>query len=248
MEESDQIADGRVIGTEPEAGQQVAEGSTVVLVVSGGPSVFDVPDVSGMTYDEARGEIERLGLVAEQGPDVNSPTVEEGLVVRTDPRAGAQVTSGQTVTVFVSSGDVEVPDLVSGGLTADGAAAALEDAGLALGSVGEASSDTAPEGIVIGQSIEPGLAVAQGTTVDITVSTGPELVEVPDVRTLTVEEGVAVLQDAGFEVRIVQGADLPPESIIVGQQPNQGEEPLGSRIDLYVAAVEQPPGEGGDGG
>jgi serine/threonine-protein kinase len=247
-EQSDQIAAGRALGTEPGAGQEVSEGSTVVLIVSAGPDVFEVPDVGGMTYDEARAEIERLGLVAEQGEVVNSPTVEEGLVVRTEPRAGAQVTGGDTVTVFVSSGEVEVPDLLGGGLTAEGAAAALEEAGLALGDVSEEPSDTAPEGIVIGQGIEAGTVVAQGTTVDITVSTGPELVEVPDVRTLTVAEGVAQLQDAGFEVRIVQGGDLPPESIIVGQQPNGGERPLGSRIDLYVAAVEQPPDGGGEGG
>ncbi len=247
-EQSDQIADGRAIGTEPAAGQEVSDGSTVVLIVSGGPSVFDVPDVSGMTYDDARAEIERLGLIAEQGADVDSPTVEEGLVVRTQPRAGAQVSAGDTVTVFVSSGNVEVPDLVSGGLTVDGAAAALEDAGLARGDVFEQSSDTAPEGIVIGQGIEAGTVVAQGTTVDITVSTGPELVEVPDVRTQTFADGVAALQEAGFEVRVAQGLDPPPEAIIVGQQPNEGERPLGATIVLFVALPEQPPDGGGEGG
>ena len=98
------------------------------------PNARLVPDVTGMTYERANSEIGEADLISFRVDEPNAE-VAVGNVIRTDPDAGASVSPGQEVRVYVSSGQetTTVPTLE--GLAQDAAAAALQAAGLVLGTV-----------------------------------------------------------------------------------------------------------------
>ena len=120
---------------------------------------------------------------------------------------------------------VAVPDLV--GMTEQGAAKALEQAGLKVGKVVSEQSDKGPAGTVITQDPAAGSQVAEGSLVALTVSSGaspspPPAVDVPDVVGSTQAEAVQTLGAAGFVVVIVQESSLTPAGEVVSQSPTGG--------------------------
>ena len=113
-EESDTVAEGRVISQSPAPNTEAAPGSTVTIVVSEGQSTFSMIDVENQPENTA---IERLRAACEPEPCVEvavdreeSETVAEGRVIRQDPRPGAQVERGATVTIVVSEGPPPEPE------------------------------------------------------------------------------------------------------------------------------------------
>ena len=122
------VAAGKVIRTDPPAGQTISVNTAVTLVVSQGPRPVSVPDVTGKTYDEAASILSGVQLQP-QRKDVYSDTVQAGTVLRTRPGAGITAHVGDTVTVEVSKGPrpVKVPDVV--GMKDNEAKKLLEHAG-----------------------------------------------------------------------------------------------------------------------
>ncbi|MBC9227005.1 Stk1 family PASTA domain-containing Ser/Thr kinase [Aeromicrobium sp. 636] len=164
------IPEGQVMATDPEAGTTVDEGTAVDLVVSSGPELVDLPNLTSYSYDEAKDLLEgdQYGLkVKRQNTDSDQP---KDRVLNSNPPPGSSVERGSTVTLIVSRGQVDVPNVV--GQSADDARQALEDAGLKV-SVQNDTSGTAPNGTVTAQSREPGSMVSPGTTITITVSRPP---------------------------------------------------------------------------
>ena len=159
---------GTVVDQIPAAGDEVDEGTTVTLVVSGGPEQVTVPNAVGLT--EAEG---REALVA-AGFEVVSNEVfaerEAGIVTAQRPVAGAQLEPGERVTLSVSRGPelVAVPNVV--GMTRSDAEAQLVDAGLEP-DVDEVPSDE-PAGTVVAQHPTGG-ELRMGEAVRINVSLGP---------------------------------------------------------------------------
>ncbi len=94
---------GRVIRTNPKAGETVSAERGVILVVSKGAQPVDVPDVSNKTYDDAVSLLRAVHLQAKRS-DVYSDTVPAGRVVSTSPPAGSTAHVGDTVVVNVSKG------------------------------------------------------------------------------------------------------------------------------------------------
>jgi serine/threonine-protein kinase len=132
---------------------------------------FALPNWEGLTLSAARADAERRGL--EVNPiDEASDDVDQGRVIRTDPEAGEQVQEGDTIDVFVSSGEdtVNVPNLV--GQTRDEARGTLDRAGLTLGSVSSEPSDQ-EAGTVIRSDPPSGVGVARDSQVNIVLSSGP---------------------------------------------------------------------------
>ena len=102
QEDSATVAKDRVIYTNPPAGNSVARGTTVDLVLSTGNT--SVPDVSGQDEATAKKSIEDAGLQFKKRDDVASAEVERGKAVSSDPAAGSSASSGDTITVHFSSG------------------------------------------------------------------------------------------------------------------------------------------------
>ena len=98
-----------------------------------------------------------------------SATIPKDYVVRQVPTAGTVIDDATSVTVYVSTGTIEIPKL--SGMTLEEAKLAIEDAGLIVGKVVSAESDK-PKDTVIGQSVPAGMKVVEAVTVDIRVSSG----------------------------------------------------------------------------
>ena len=174
--ESNEVQTGYAIGTNPESGTMVDEGSEVILYISKGGATTGLINVVGKTVEEATTDLEAAGYSVQVGSEVFSDVVEKGLVAYTDPKAGEQVSAGAMVTLHVSKGkeevNVEVPSLL--GKSRAEAKQALAEAGLQLGETTKSYSDSYEEGEICIQSPSAGKEVKQGTTVSITVSKGPE--------------------------------------------------------------------------
>ena len=169
--ESEDFEPGTVISSDIEEGTQVAVGSTVILTVCGNNGIR-VPDVVGMTEDEARQRLEDLDFQV-RVKESYSEEVEEGCVISQDPAATSSVDRKSTVTLEVSkgpdlTGKVAMPSLL--GMSEGDARSMLASLKLKLGTVevnrNVSSSDI---GKVIGQSAEEGEYVEEGSFIDIEV-------------------------------------------------------------------------------
>ena len=190
-----------------------------------------VPDVSGMTFERAEESLAALDLVAVEQSE-SSADVTEGNVIRTEPAAETSVNPGQEVDVFVSTGQelAEVPVLE--GLGQDAAVQALEDAGLAVGTINRTNDPDLAEGIVISADETAGDEVPVGTTVDLTVASGRVVIN--DVTGYTVEAATRELEDVGLSVLTQEdqscAASAPP--VVRSQSLAPGEVPVHSEITL----------------
>jgi eukaryotic-like serine/threonine-protein kinase len=188
------------------------------------PTGVQVPNVVGETEDDATQTLEDAGFEVEVEREFNDD-VRRNEVFEQDPEAGERLERGETVTITVSRGErqVEVPDLE--GQTVGEAQGTLADANLELGSVTNEASE-AEEGTIIGQDPGPGEQVQPGSPVNVTVSSGPETVVVPNVVCQDIDEAQATITGAGlgFDVTGERFSDECPEGTVAEQNPGGGAE------------------------
>ena len=181
---------------------------------SGGKVV--VPDVTGMTQEEAVKELEDAGLEVKvtEADEEQAGDADEGTVVEQNPPAGTEVNEGdeEEIVVVPPKKLVEVPDVRKQN-QAD-ATKALQDAGLVV-SVTREFSNTVEKGLVISQSPTAGQKVPPGTTVGIAISEGPQVknVDVPDVVGMKKADAENALKDAGLKVVV---AESPSDEVAKG--------------------------------
>lgn len=172
--DNNEVLQGYAVGTDPEAGSTVQEGTEVKLLVSKGPITSGLISVLGKTVEEATSELEAEGYVVEVGSEVYSDLYKKGLVAETTPKAGSQTEAGATVTLHVSKGKeekmVSVPKLL--GLSREEAKEAISAAGLQLGKTSKEYSSSYESGEVCKQSPSSGKEVKEGTKINITISKG----------------------------------------------------------------------------
>ena len=225
---------GTVGDQDPEAGVRISEGDTVTLYVSTGPPKTVVPNVVGLTFEEAIEELDGADLewrrreVFSRRPD--------GEVVKQNPAADEEVVVGTTVVLNVSKGRqmVEVPNVLD--QSEDSARAELREVGFQAEVVFAPSSEI-EEGNVALQDPGPGEEAPRGSTVTLTVSTGPATVTVPNVVQQGREQAEQMLRDAGFEVNVQTQpvADPTQENVVLDQDPDGGSEAQGgSTVTIVV--------------
>ncbi len=171
---SPHIEPGRVISQDPKAGSKSSKGTKINLTVSKGEKPIEeikVPDLKGLTPDDARKELVALGLVAGAADGVNSSDVEKGLVADQSPKAGEKIEKGGTVNLMISLGpdSVDVPNVV--GIGQNQAIAALQNAGFTV-ETAENFSNAVAAGNVI--SYSPTGNQKKGSTIVVTISKGPK--------------------------------------------------------------------------
>ncbi|MFE4614796.1 Stk1 family PASTA domain-containing Ser/Thr kinase [Streptomyces sp. NPDC056747] len=162
---SDSVAQGAVIGSDPEPGTERRPDSAVALVVSKG-SPIDVPDTTGETVADATATLQEAGLTVRVAPErINSPE-DAGTVAAQSLAEGSRAAEGDTITLTVSKGPklVEVPDVTDE--STDDARTALEDAGF---EVEVKKSFPFLGDTVTSQSVEGGTTAPEGSTVTITI-------------------------------------------------------------------------------
>ena len=198
----------------------------VDLTVSAGPGSGEIPRINGSSQAAAEKKLEKAGFkVAVEG--VNSSSVEEGLVVFSEPRGGDSATHGSTVTIFVSRGPklAKVPVLV--GVQREVAVQRLSARGLSP-SVSEEESSS-PKGQVIRQSPSAGTQVEPGSTVTLVVSSGEKeekATKVPNVIGQERREAVEALRAAGLTPQVEEEETAVPSKIgrVIDQFPPPGSE------------------------
>ncbi len=164
-ENSEDVDKGRVMEQDPGPRETVDKGSEVDLLVSAGSEMVTVPDVLGKSERDATAQLTDLGLNVEPvDRDSDEPA---DTVVDSDPRPATQVEAGSTVTIYVSTGPAEVPNVV--GMNEDKATSTLEDAGFEV-DVQRDSTTPSEKGVVLRQDPKGGSDASRGSTVTITVS------------------------------------------------------------------------------
>ncbi|MBR5229184.1 MAG: Stk1 family PASTA domain-containing Ser/Thr kinase [Firmicutes bacterium] len=189
---SENIESGRVVSTDPEAGDEVRKGYRVTIILSRGDSADKVktPNCVGKPKEDAKKLLEvynlKMGSITEEVSEL-----PEGTVISQTPEAGSEVAEGTEVSFVVSLGGgekVAVPDLL--GMTRKDAKAALEEVGLNIGTVTEEES-IAEKGTVISQSVAAKEEVQSGTRVDLVLSTGVDTSATPQEIAMAIDYGAA---------------------------------------------------------
>ncbi len=195
-EPSADVEAGRVIRTDPTANTEVAEGSTVTLYVSTGPDEVQVPDVHGMAQQDAIDALEAAGVNVTGFESDNDPDIEADRATRTEPAAGSSVARDSNVTLYVSSGKVDLPELRN--MSATEAQQQLIVLGL-VADVQQVETNEHDPGTVFEMSPLPGL-VDQGSVVTLRVAAAPSTVAVPNVVGDDVATATSKLTGAGLKV------------------------------------------------
>ena len=232
---SNTVAAGLVISQNPAAGSAAPFGSAVSLAVSTGACNVNVPNLVGLSEEEARAAITLAGLVLGTVVDGFSSTVPEGEVLRQAPEAGMSVAPGSAVLIVVCRGiGTLMPNIL--GMTRDAAESAVRGALLVVGDIMNDFSDTVPAGQVLSQSPAGGVETARGVTVSFVVSLGQKTT-VPDCAGMTLDQALAAMQTAGLLADVTEEAsETVPEGQITRQQSAAGAfVPLGSTVGLTVS-------------
>ena len=209
------------------------------IACSGVP--FAVPTVTGKDVGQASSVLGRIGLTVGGQRGQPDGTVAVGLVVGTDPAAGAQLKSTSTVTLLVSTGpDLgTVPQLVATTLAAG--QDALKKAGLVAGAIRYRDGIT-EAGIVLKSTPDFGGKLSAGSAVELVVSSGNQRIPRGLVGQ-SAEAAAAAMASAGFSAQniTVPRSDVVP-GIVVEVNPAAGSiQPLGSIVTLTESRWEQPP-------
>jgi serine/threonine-protein kinase len=249
-ERNDDHPVGEIIRTDPPAGTELDEGATIVFVVSDGPTLTKLPDVTGKSVDEATAELTAAKLATDVAAQVFDEVQPEGTVmswtVPAQPglKAGMEVIQQTVVALTVSKGPKPriVPQLI--GLDPAAAQAAAEALQLKLERDVDRFSNDVPAGIVLDQSQPAGSEIPRGATMVIAVSKGPDLVDVPSLDGLTIDQIRDTLAAAGLQVGKVTGPTTGSIARVTanGKAIHLGDKLLrGTALDFEYVAPEPPP-------
>jgi len=163
---SDTVPADTVISQNPTDGTEVSPNSTVRLFVSSGPTAVTVPDLKGLTVQEAQSQLSDQGLAVGTVTEVDDPDTEAGKIIDTNPGAGTSVAPDTKINVRVGTGKVAVPNVV--GKSQSEAQTTIAAAKLQVETKFKATNEV-PEGTVISQSPKDG-TIDIGGTIKITVA------------------------------------------------------------------------------
>jgi len=166
-ENSDSVAQGRVISVSPTEGQKVDKGSSVTLVVSSGKPQVEVPDVVGKSFDEAQSTLQAAGFKVTRVDKESDKSA--GTVLSQNPKSGGRIDSGSTIALTVAKepSQVPVPDVT--GEDAPAAIAALSGQGFVIDQQSKDVPTPDGDGVVLEQSPTGGKKAKKGSKVTIVV-------------------------------------------------------------------------------
>lgn len=196
-----------------------------------------VPNIIGLERNEAIAKLEEVGLRPEI-VDAPDPEVPEHHVVRTNPSVGSQLQRNTTVTVTVSTGkeDTQVPRLVN--MTPQEASAALAEVGLELEpEVDEEFSDSVEQGRITRHEPTAGANLPKGSRVRVTISRGPEIVDVrvPSLTGMKWSQARETLESLGFVPKPQFVDSLEPADRVLSVDGAGQMRPEGSDVRVEVS-------------
>jgi eukaryotic-like serine/threonine-protein kinase len=234
----DQYADGthpgQILSQQPAVSTEVKKGDSVRIVVSSGPPPVDVPaDLAGQKLDAAGAVLAQRGLVVGDIKKLFSESVPLDSVIALANGTPAQLPRGSKVGLTVSAGPEPrtIPDGLVG-KPVDQATATLKSLGLVVVPTDEFSNAIVKGNVI---AVNPGVGnrAERGSTVQLTVSKGPETVAVPDVKGMSVIDAATAIEEAGLQVNDTRGS---PRRRVVLTDPVAGTQvEKGTKITLITA-------------
>ncbi|HPO14601.1 MAG TPA: PASTA domain-containing protein [Candidatus Hydrogenedentes bacterium] len=220
------VAEGHVAAQSPIAGLVVDCETIVDLVLSLGPCTSVIPDLTGLSEDEALAALEAVDLMISTVTTDFHASIPAGHVISQSPAAGLTVSCGTGIGLVISTGSCStvVPDL--SGMTENDAIELLAEQLLFLVSISREYSEEVPEGYVIRNVPESGTEVPCDTGIHLVISLGPCMTTVPNIVGLTQAQGESFLRT----YRLVAGVISEeyslsiPAGIILSQFPFAGTE------------------------
>ena len=189
------------------------------------PKDVEVPQVVGLTLNEAQQRLGDAGLVVRIGDGRCSETVVADVILEVRPDEGARLEEGDRVILVPSLGHapVEVPDLI--GKEIPKAKELLREGDLRIGRVSHAYSDTFAAGQIMKQGVKAGNLADFNGEIDVVVSDGPAPVAVPKVVGKTQEQATSLLTTAGFLLDVSEDvSEEVPRGHVISQDPASGGE------------------------
>ncbi|MBV9297646.1 MAG: PASTA domain-containing protein, partial [Verrucomicrobia bacterium] len=194
-----------------------------ILFLSGCAKVA-VPNVEGSTQEAATTTITgaklKVGTISQQ----ISNTVVAGKVISQDPASGSPLAEGSAVNLVISSGPqmMAVPNVE--GLTQEAATTAITGAKLKVGTVTQQISNAVVSGKVISQNPASGSSLAEGSPVNLVISSGPQTVAVPNVGGLTQSAAATAITGAKLKVGTItqRTSDTVVSGKVISQDPASG--------------------------
>jgi beta-lactam-binding protein with PASTA domain len=215
---------GEVIRATPARGRKLASGSTVTLVLSLGPHMRVVPDVSGQSEAAAKTFLQQHHLTPGEDKPAVSSSVPVGFVIGTIPRAYSRIPQYRKVRLVISEGP-GLPSFI--GMQVADAEAAAAAGGYHINAVPNAKGSE-PANTIVAQSPSPNTPITAGEVVTVHYSPGPPGVPVPDVTGMSIKQAIDTLHQAGF--RIAVNHQGPGDT--VGSYSPTGTQPKGTLITL----------------
>ncbi len=247
--ESDVDEIGQVVATDPAAGIEVAERTTINLSVGTGPAQVTVPRVIGLSLADATDELTRAGLtVGTQTPTEGEPD-QVGKIISSDPEPGTKVKGASPVNlgIGIESTGVAIPNVV--GRSASDAESTLVDAGFTVRRQDvDAGGD---DGSVVGTVPQAGTQAKKGSEVTLQISSGNNGQRpVPNVVGQEQNDAEQLLRDSGFtrvSTRKIQTLDQAEDGRVVAQSPAGGQNTdTGEQVQLLIGDVQSGGGSGGN--
>jgi serine/threonine-protein kinase len=227
--------EGIVLRIQPPQGTTLEEGDRVTLIVSLGPPPVDVPDLVGMTVEQAKTVLKdaklRLGDI-ERDFNQNFPADQ---IFRQSVGEGEQAPQGSAIDVVVSDGPspVNVPGLT--GKSEEQATSLLQTAGFHV-EIDEKYSDEVEAGDVISQSPAKGTKLQPGQTVTIVVSLGPPQFPIPSLVGMGRDAAIDRIRSLGLVPEVIELPGAVGDLTVASQLPIGGTVVrVGTTITIYVA-------------
>ena len=220
----------------------IAFGGTMLVLNVTNPKEVEMPNIVGLTKEDAQQRIEGVKLKFEVASEEYNADVEENHIISQDPtyvEGYNRVKEGSTVKVVVSKGTEKTKVPKVAGMSKDDAVEAIENAKLKAEII-EETSKKVQEGYVISQETDANTEVDAGETVKIHVSTGVEKATVPGVVGKSQDEAKKALQDLGFVVTVTNAEDSSKDNgVVLKQSLEEGKSvEKGSAIAITVNTYE----------
>lgn len=215
------------------------------LAGGAGSSDIVVPNIVGKTVEDAEKDVESLGITIEVSKADKSDK-PENTILDSDPKPGVKVKKGTVIKVVVSAGEEQIPMPDLRDYDRDYIESTLKGLGLTNYVINEEFSDSIDKNYFISQSPKSGVEVSKKTSIKITISKGPEFmdVDVPNVEDMTLEEATSILEKAKLKVGEVKNETTSNQDLdgkVFRQYPNSGTLKEGSEVNLTVWQFKEEP-------
>jgi eukaryotic-like serine/threonine-protein kinase len=231
---------GTILSANPESGVEVSKGSTISVVVSKGPEVYSVPNLSGVALGAAKDSLTSIGFKIGTVSTIFSETIAKDAVIESTPATGTLAKPGTSISLVVSKGPapIKVPNVVN--QPSAQAVAQLNAAGFESTRIVREFSDSVAKGLVIRTNPQPGQLKQTSVEIAIFVSDGPPPVSVPQLVGTTKTSALAALQNVGLTGKVIASNSCPAgkqaRSRIVEEQLTTAGTmvPRGSTVELKI--------------